>query len=245
MRIPTFTTAALALTLLACVFAIPAHAQFGDDTARELRTALKALKTLDADGDGNISLEEASPMRGPGGPGGRGGDPNEMIDRMMENDANGDDQLTIDEVPEEMARMLTGADLNADQAISRDELRQALLNMRGGPGFMGGGGPGGPGGNFGRGMGGNAESMTKQIMSADQNGDGLISASEANAVDPQMASRMQGADTNGDGALNAKEVRLYMEAARQRMQQFRGQGGPGNRFDPRQRGNRGRDEEQE
>jgi Ca2+-binding EF-hand superfamily protein len=195
-------------------------------TKNELRQAIKSLKTLDADGDGNISLEEASPLRGPGG---RGGDPNQMIDRMMENDLNGDGLLTVDEVPEPMARMLTGADLNGDQAIDRNELGQAMQNMRGGPGGPGGGNfGGGRGGNFG-GAGGDPDSMTRQIMSADQNGDGVISSKE---LDPQLAARMQGADTNGDGALNAKEVRLYMETARQRMQQFRG---PGGRFDPRQR----------
>jgi hypothetical protein len=91
-------------------------------------------------------------------------------------------------------------------------------------------------------MGGDPESMTKQIMSADANGDGVISAKEMN---PQMVQAMQGADTNRDGSLNAKEVRTYMESARQRMQQFRGQGGGRGGFDPRERGRRGRDEGQQ
>ncbi len=203
-------------------------------TARELRTAVKALKSLDADGDGNISLEEASPMRGPGGPGGRGGDPSAMIDRFMERDANGDGKLTIDEVDERMARMLQGADTNQDGAVDRAELEAAMQNFRGGPGgFFGGGGPGGMGGGFG--PMGDADSMTKQVMSADRNGDGVISANEMNSSqNPQMARMMQEADTNGDGALNAKEVRVYMENARQRMEQFRAQRGGGGRFDPRE-----------
>lgn len=209
-------------------------------SSRELRTAAKALKSLDADGDGNISLEEVSPMRGPGGPGGpggRGGDPTAMIDRIMAQDANGDGKLTIDEVDERMGRMLQGADTNQDGAIDRAELESAMQNMRGGPGF-GGGRPGGPAGGMGGGFGpmGDADSMTKQAMTADQNGDGMISANEMN---PQMARMMQGADTNGDGALNAKEVRVFMENARQRMEQFRAQRGAGGRFDPRE--GRGRD----
>jgi hypothetical protein len=87
--------------------------------------------------------------------------------------------------------------------------------------------------------------MTRQIMSADQDGDGIISANEMN---PQMAGMLQGADTNGDGALNAKEVRMAAETMRQRMQQFRGQGGGFGRggapegADPRER-RRGRDEQ--
>lgn len=189
-------------------------------SARELRQAVRNLKELDEDGDGNISLEEASGMRGPGG----FGDPEAMIDRMMENDANGDGELTPDEIPEFLARMLTGADTDASGSISREELRQAMQNMRGGPG----GGFGGPGGGFGGGFGGpgfggraDPETMTRQIMAADRNGDGVISANEMN---PQMAAMLQGADTNGDGALNAKEVRQAVETMRQRAQQFRGQG---------------------
>ena len=198
-------------------------------TPRELRQAVKALKSLDADGDGNISLEEVTPPRGPGGPGGpggRGGDPSAMIDRLMENDTNGDGQLTQDEIPERMAQMLTGADTNGDGAIDRDELTKAMQSARdnfgrGGGGF-GGGGFGG-GGFGGRGMS-DPDTMSRQIMSMDRNGDGVISKSEMN---PQMAGMLQGADTNGDGALNAKEVRIAVETAQQRMQQFRGQGGGG------------------
>lgn len=206
-------------------------------TARELRQAVKNLKELDEDGDGNISEDEASPRGGPGGGfGGRGGDPAAMIDRMMENDANGDGQLSQDEIPEFLARMLTGADTDADGNISRVELQKAMQNFRGGPGGgFGGpgggfGGPGGGGGGFGgRGGFGDPESMTRQIMSGDQNGDGKISQDEMN---PQMARMLGNADTNGDGVLDAKEVRTAAETMRQRMQQFRGQGGFGGRGGP-------------
>jgi Ca2+-binding EF-hand superfamily protein len=217
-------------------------------TARELRQAVKNLKELDEDGDGNISLEEVSPR---GGFGGRGGDPQAMVDRMMENDTNGDGELSQDEIPEFLARMLTGADTDASGTISRDELQKAMQNFRGGPGggFGGpGGGFGGPGGGFGgRGGFGDPEMMTRQIMSADQDGDGVISRNEMN---PQMAGMLQGADLNGDGALNAKEVRQAAETMRQRMQQFRGQGGGfGDRGgadggDPRER-RRGRNQDEQ
>jgi Ca2+-binding EF-hand superfamily protein len=198
-------------------------------TSRELRQAVKNLKELDADGDGSISQDEASPR---GGFGGRGGDPGEMADGMMERiDANGDGELSQDEIPERMARMLTGADTDASGTISREELQSAMQNFRGGPG----GGFGGPGGGFGgpgggRGGFGDPEMMTRQFISqADQNRDGTITEDELN---PQMRAMLQGADADGNGVLDAGEIRIYMETARQRMQQFRGQGGFGGRGGP-------------
>lgn len=212
-------------------------------SARELRQAAKNLKELDADGDGSISLEEASPMRGPGG------DPSQMFDRF---DANGDGKLTADELRGPMAGMLQNGDTNGDGAIDRDELQQAMQNMRG-RGFFGpGGGFGGPGGGFGGPGGGfgDPDTMTRQVMSMDRNGDGLISRSEMN---PQMAGMLQGADTNGDGALNAKEVAAAMQNARQRFEQFRAQGGNQGGFDrgrpdrgsDRNERRRGRDDDQQ
>lgn len=205
----------------------------GTITPKELKRAIVGLKKLDADGDGNLTRDEVTLQRGPGGP---GGDPNQFVDRMMENDLNGDGLLTQDEVPEQMARMLTGADLNADGAIDREELGQAMQAMRNR--FGGRGGPGGPGGFGGRGAAGDPEAITKQLMAGDKNGDGVLSPNE---VPPQALEGLRDADTNGDGHLNAKEVRQAMESARQRMQRFRGgQGGQGGQggFDPTERARR-------
>ena len=183
-------------------------------TSRELRRAAAAIKSLDADGDGNITLEEASPQRGPGrggpgGPGGRGGpgNPDDMIDRFMENDQNGDGVLSPDEVPQQMGRMLSGADSNGDGVVDREELTAAVENMqnrfrgRGGPGGQGRGGPG-QGGLGGR--GGNAEETYRRLMASDTNGDGLLSPQE---VPQQMMRMLRGADLNEDGFLNNNEVR--------------------------------------
>ena len=203
----------------------------GAINARELRRAAAALKTLDADEDGIITLEEASPQRGPGG--GPGGDPSQFVDRIMESDTNGDGMLTPDEVPEQMAQMLTDADVNGDGAIDREELTQAMQN------FRGRGGRGGRGGAGGGAGGGNAdpEAMYNQLMGSDQNGDGVLSPQE---VPQQMMGMLRGADTNGDGFLNANEVRQALEASQQRRQRFRGgQQGQGGGFDPQQRGRRG------
>ena len=143
---------------------------------------------------------------------------------------NGDGMLTPDEVPEFLARMLTGADLNADGAIDRAELGQAMqIDARS------------PGWTWWTWVvavaASNPEEMTKQLMAGDRNGDGMLSPDE---VSPQALGMLRDADTNGDGHLNAKEVRQAMETARQRMQQFRGgRGGQqGGDFNPQDRANR-------
>jgi Ca2+-binding EF-hand superfamily protein len=114
----------------------------------ELRKSIKALQHLDADGDGAITLAEASPQRGPGGGGRPGGsDPQAFVDRFMENDKNGDGNLTPDEVPERAMRQLQGGDKNGDGAIDKTELAEIAENMGG----RGGGRPG-DGGRAGRGQ---------------------------------------------------------------------------------------------
>lgn len=194
-------------------------------SAKELRKAVAALKRLDADEDGNITLEEASPRGGPGGPGG-------FADRIMENDANKDGKLTPDEVPEPLARMLTGADLNADGAIDREELDKAMQTFR--DRF----GRGGPGGGFG-GRGGfgamDPDAMTKQFMAGDRNGDGVLSPNE---VPPPALGMLRNADTNRDGVLDAREVRQAMETAQARFQRFRGGQGDRQDFNGQDRGRR-------
>jgi Ca2+-binding EF-hand superfamily protein len=205
-------------------------------TARELRKAATAIRTLDKDGDGAISVEEASPQRGPR-------DPAQMIDRIMEqSDTDGDGYLSQEEVlsmREPLGQMLGNADTDGDGSISKEELIKAMENMRGGPGGFGGPGVMGEPGGFGvpGGMGGSGgmdlQAMTNQFMAGDQNGDGMLSQQELQQMPPQASLMLgQNADTNGDGYLNSKEVAAAMQSAAQRMQQFRNwQGGFG-----RQRG---------
>jgi Ca2+-binding EF-hand superfamily protein len=201
-------------------------------TARELRRAAALLKPLDVDGDGNISLEEASPQRGMGGPGGPGGDQNAFLDRMMtQSDANGDGKLTPDEIPPQMARMLEGADANNDGEIDREELGQAMENMRnrfrggqGGPGGQGGqGGPQGPGGFGGRAGGGDPQQMVQQMMTFDQNGDGVLTPDE---VPERAMGMLRGADADGNGSLDAAELARVAERMGGRGGRGFGRGGP-------------------
>ena len=119
----------------------------GEITTAELRKAVAALRTLDRDEDGVITREEAGVRGGRGGP----GDPGQMVDRWMEMDADGDGQITPDELgemPEFVARQMMQADTDGDGALSRDELTTAAEEMAQ---RFGGGGRGGPGGGFGGG----------------------------------------------------------------------------------------------
>ena len=94
----------------------------GAISMRELRKAVVALKQLDADKDGKITQAEAT-----GGP----PDPQAMIDRVMENDKDGDGKLSKSEVPRHLAQMIGGADTNGDGSIDRAELTTAMQNAAG------------------------------------------------------------------------------------------------------------------
>ena len=159
----------------------------------ELRKAIKALKSLDVDNDGNITLAEVSAAGGQAGPGG-----NPEIERMMKDlDKNGDGKLTADEVPPQMMPMLQGADKNQDRAIDRDELTAAMQQnqFRGGPGAFG---------PTGRG----ADPMTGQFLKHDVNNDGRLTRDE---IPPQMRPAFRADDDrNGDGAIDAAELQLVI-----------------------------------
>lgn len=203
----------------------------GEISAVELRKAAAALKKLDKDKDGKITLAEVTPERGPGGPGvpgeegfrgGRpGGDPQEFVARLMENDANGDKKLTPDEVPEQLMPMLRGGDTNGDKALDEEELL-AITEAQGerrGRGFRGG-----PGGERGA-EGERGQQMIEQmIQRSDANGDGLLTPNE---VPDRMRQMLQGKDANGDGAISAEELSAAMQGMRGQRRGAAGERGAG------------------
>jgi Ca2+-binding EF-hand superfamily protein len=165
-------------------------------TKTELRKAIRALKTLDADKDGNITLAEASTA---GAPSALGGNP--AIDRMMENDKDGNGLLTADEVPPHMLPMLQGADTNGDTAIDRRELAAAMSQMNN----QFHGGPGAAVGPNGRG----ADPTTGRFMQQyDQDGDGKLSSKELPARLRQ--SFHAGDDLDGDGSIDPGELQAVI-----------------------------------
>lgn len=181
----------------------------GTLTMRELRKAVAALKQLDTDKDGKITREEAL--------GGRPGDPTAMVDRLMENDRNGDGKLSEDEIPRPMVRRLAGADTNGDGAIDRNELTAAIENAPNqfsGPGGSPQGGMGSAPGGFGASRGRFGGPAGPDLMQYDRNGDGQLSVDE---VPTQMMGLLRGADRNGSGSVDAQELQAIQQRINERV----------------------------
>ena len=121
----------------------------GTITMRELRKAVVALKKLDANKDGKITLAETMPTPGglgSGGPAGFGsrtgigngpasgfsGDPRPVGPDLMQYDRNGDGQLSPNEVPTQMMGLVRGSDQNGDGKLDARELQaiQQRMNER-------------------------------------------------------------------------------------------------------------------
>jgi hypothetical protein len=68
----------------------------------------------------------------------------DLVERLMSYDKNGDGKITKDELPERMHSLIEQGDRNGDGALDRDEIRR--LAERGRPGGPGGGPPRRPGG---------------------------------------------------------------------------------------------------
>lgn len=122
-------------------------------TTKELRKAVAALKKMDTDRDGNITLAEVNAQvmpAGVGGPGvGRGGqsggrnnfggpagfagrdgfEQQQIGQQLMQNDRNGDGRLTPDEVPPQLRNSLRGGDTNGDGTIDDQELQAITQRM--------------------------------------------------------------------------------------------------------------------
>jgi Ca2+-binding EF-hand superfamily protein len=172
-------------------------------TKLELRKAIKALRTLDSDADGNITLAEANVGGGPVGPAAPGKN-DAQIAQFMANDLNGDGKLSPNEVPNNLLPILQNADRNQDGAIDRQELAAALANARGQFGGPQGGAFDNRGGNLGGARNAaDPNEVTGRFLQNDRNGDGRLTPEELPAESARM---LQNADRNGDGAIDAGEL---------------------------------------
>ncbi len=129
-------------------------------SAAELANAVQALKALDKNNDGQLTLEEVSPPRGEGGgfrgfgagpgrggegrPGGGGGGVG-MFERLKESDKDGDGKISRQEAPEWLTERFDRFDLNKDGFIDEEEIRQVAERAR--ENFQRGGNRPAPGGN--------------------------------------------------------------------------------------------------
>ena len=95
----------------------------GTISAAEIEAAPAALAKLDRNGDGLLTEEEYRPMRRGGG---RGGNPEDMFNRLFaENDKNKDGKLAVSELPDRMREFMATADANKDGFISKEEMMSA------------------------------------------------------------------------------------------------------------------------
>lgn len=203
----------------------------GELSADEIADAVAALKALDKNNDGKIDMMEMRPnfegmgregmgRGGFGGPGGEGGaEGAQMVERLLEMDANKDGKLQKDELPERLQSMFARGDKNSDGVLDKEEMMATVRDRVGGPG-----GPGAPGGGA---PGFNLDQMMER---ADADKDGKLSGDE---IPPFMKGRLEQIDTNKDGALDRAE--LEASAARMRG----GRGGEGGRGEGRGRGEGG------
>ena len=104
----------------------------GEISSKEIDEAPARLRTLDANKDGKLTMDELRPA-GFGGPGGFGGGAGgeEMVNRLMEYDTDKDGKLNAEDLPERMRNIITRSDANKDGVVTREELL-ALSRQEGG-----------------------------------------------------------------------------------------------------------------
>lgn len=140
-----------------------------------LTLSLASLATAQQDG----TFPPGGPAGGQDGqrPGGNRGDPAQLVERMMQMDANKDGKISKDEMPaQQVERMFDRADTNKDGFLDKAELEAfAKAGQARGQGGQPGGPGGGPGGAQ-RGGAVNLEGAMKQI-------NGAYKALKASAMD--------------------------------------------------------------
>ena len=175
----------------------------GELSKGEIKNAAKSLRRLDANKDGQITMEEVRPdfgggqggieggRRGEGGPRGggppvdRGNDAEKMVKTLMAFDKNGDGKLSKDELPERMQGMLERGDSNKDGFLTPDEIRAMARAQQ-------------------PASGGDQRRRVDPIFAAlDLNHDGVLSEEEIDAAPASLKTL----DRNGDGKLTMDELR--------------------------------------
>ena len=195
--------------------------------------AQRMLERVDTNGDGAIDRQEAEaaakqfqqgsgrrPEGGDrpdsGGPG-RGGD---FVQRLMDNDKNGDGKVSKDELPEFLQRMMERFDTNGDGAVDRQEAEAAAKQFQQGGGRRPQGGDRPSAGGTSDGAARPGGDFVQRLMANDKNGDGKVSKDELPEPMQRMIERV---DTNNDGSVDRQEA----EAAAQKFRDRGGRSGQG------------------
>ena len=183
----------------------------GRISPEELAAAAARLRTLDKNGDGTLTRDEAGiTFDGRGRGLGRGGDDvppipgptaDDLLAMLLNYDKNGDGQLEKSEVPERLQGMFDRGDTDKNGVLDAAELQklaaaQAASSAGESPDRRGGG----PGRGPGRGGFGPPDAAFNAL---DVNHDGEISSDEMAHASVSLASL----DRNGDGWITEDEVR--------------------------------------
>ena len=106
-----------------------------------------------------LARRPAPPFDGRGGPGarfrgGRGLSVDQIVERIMSFDKNGDGKVTKEELPERMQHLIEKGDTNKDGALDKEEIKKLATELARDGSFRGFDGRGRPGDGFGPGRGG-------------------------------------------------------------------------------------------
>jgi hypothetical protein len=170
--------------------------------------AVSSLSEAQPPGGGKEKKDKGG-KGGPGGPGGPGGgravSVEEMVNRLMAYDKNGDGKLTKEELTDaRLHPLFERADVDKDGVVTKEELtalltKEAAALAAGGPGG-GPGGFGGPGGGFGG-------PPVGQVIPGLLQEQLQLSAAQKKELDALQAAL----DAKLDKLLTAEQKKLYQE----------------------------------
>ena len=148
--------------------------------------------------------------QGPGG--GQPMNAQQLKERIMQSDTDGDGKISKSESPPQMANQFPRVDQDSDGFLDQSEIDAFVARAR----------PAAPGGQR-PGQGGARGNPAAQLRNMDENGDGKITRDE---MPEQMQQRFDRMDANGDGAIDEAEIEAMSNRFRGGQGQPRGRGQP-------------------